>query len=671
MAGPRAEDGITGVLEAGGRVGRDLLDVDWAATPLGPPASWPQSLTSMVGVLVGSRFSMWMAWGPELTFFCNDAYRRDTLGEKYPWALGRPASEVWAEIWPEVGPRVETVMSTGEATWDEALMLFLERSGYTEETYHTFSYSPLRDDDGSIAGMLCVVSEDTERVIGERRLRTLRDLGADAASLRTEPEFLEIASRTLARSDQSLPFALVYLLEEDGRTVRLAASAGMPAGHGAAPPSLDPFDAAAVWPAGDALDGRLTIVDDLPGRFADLPSGGWSEPPLQAALVPLQQQGTTRPVGFLVTALNRYGAFDDDYRAFVTLVAGHLGAGLSSARAYDAERARAEALAELDRAKTAFFTNVSHELRTPLTLMLGPAEDALADADAPLAPDQRRRVEVVARNGQRMLKLVNTLLDFSRVESSAESARFEPVDLARYTNELASMFESATTRAGLTLDVQTADIGEPVFVDHEMWAKIVFNLLSNALKHTWEGGITVRVDGDGERARLAVTDTGIGIEPAEQTRLFDRFHRVLGARSRSHEGSGIGLALVAELSALHGGSVGVTSTPGRGSTFTVSVPLGTRHLPEAQVIAEPAESIAVERHARTSSPRRCGGSRRRPRAPRAAPAGRTARGCSSSTTTATCASTSPRSCRPTTPSRPHRTAPPRSSSPWPTRRTSC
>src|SRR3954452_4216776 len=167
------------VFAGGGDVGRVLAGVPWESTPLGPSDEWPQSLRTAVSILLSSKFSMWMAWGEELTFFCNDAYRRDTLGRKYPWALGRPAGEVWAEIWQDIGPRIDRVLATGKASWDEALLLFLGRSGYTEESYHTFSYSPLRDDDGTVVGMLCVVSEETERVIGERRMATLRDLGSD------------------------------------------------------------------------------------------------------------------------------------------------------------------------------------------------------------------------------------------------------------------------------------------------------------------------------------------------------------------------------------------------------------------------------------------------------------------------------------------------------------
>src|SRR3954469_22480666 len=279
------EPNALAALRTGGEVGADLLAVDWAATPLGPPGVWPRSLASIVQVLLSSRFSMWMAWGRELTFFCNDAYRRDTLGKKYPWALGRPASEVWAEIWPDIGPRIETVLRTGEATWDEALLLFLERSGYLEETYHTFSYSPLAGDDGRIEGMLCVVSEDTERVIGERRLATLRDLSAGISAARNEEEVLAAARTHLDADQRSLPFALVYLLDEEGMP-RLAAASGIAAEHPASAPWW-PFDA--------------ELVEALDERFTDLPSGAWENPPRQALVLPLGQH-----LGYLVAGLTPY-----------------------------------------------------------------------------------------------------------------------------------------------------------------------------------------------------------------------------------------------------------------------------------------------------------------------------------------------------------------------------
>ncbi|MEU6271927.1 SpoIIE family protein phosphatase [Streptomyces populi] len=568
-----------GVFAAEAKVGKDLARVDWAATPLGEPESWPQSLKTAVSILLSSKFAMWMAWGPELTFFCNDAYRRDTLGQKYPWALGRPSSEVWAEIWADIGPRIDTVLTTGEATWDEALLLFLERSGYTEESYHTFSYSPLHDDDGTVVGMLCVVSEDTERVIGERRMATLRDLGSDPSVVRTEQEMLDFVGEQLARNPRDLPFTLTYLFQDDG-SARLAVASGIAAGHLAAIDNL-PAGSEALWPTAAAGRGESTEVRLDAARFAQLPSGAWEEAPERALVAPLLQQGGA-PYGFMVAGLNRYRALDEVYRGFVELVAGRVATGVASARGYQAQQRRAEELAELDRAKTAFFSNISHEFRTPLTLIMGPLQELQDElADAP--PRVRQELEVIHRNGLRLGKLVNTLLDFSRIEAGRMQATYEPVDLAMVTGELASVFRSAIDRAGLDFHVECTPLPEPVYVDRSMWEKVVLNLLSNALKFTFDGSIRVTVHADGHQAVMNIADTGIGVAAEEMPRLFERFHRIENARSRSNEGSGIGLALVKELVGLHGGTITADSAPGQGTCFTIRLPFGSAHLPDDAV----------------------------------------------------------------------------------------
>lgn len=561
-------------------VGRDLSAVDWSATPLGPPSTWPQSLRTAVSILLSSRFPMWMAWGPQLTFFCNAAYRRDTLGRKYPWALGRPASEVWAEIWPDIGPRIDRVLSTGEATWDAGLLLFLERSGYSEETYHTFSYSPLRDESGGVVGMLCVVSEDTQRVIGERRMATLRDLGSDPSVVRTERQMLDFSAQQLDRNPYDLPFTLTYLFDERG-DARLAGTSGIAPGHPAAPETLR-AQGLSVWPVDEPARGQ-TVLTEVDGESLRLPHGAWSEPPTQAMVVPLLAEGAT-PVGFLVAALNRHRRLDAAYRGFVELVAGHIAAGILSARSYRAQQERAEELAELDRAKTTFFSNISHEFRTPLTLILGPVADLRASASG-LDDRARGELELVHRNALRLAKLVNTLLDFSRIQAGRMQARFEPVDLAAVTAELASVFRSAIDRAGLDFTVDCPPLPEPVYVDRDMWEKVVLNLLSNALKFTFDGAITVRVRSDGPDAVITVSDTGIGVPAAEMPKLFERFHRIETARARSSEGSGIGLALVRELVALHGGSISADSQEGIGTTFTVRLPFGAAHLPADDIVA--------------------------------------------------------------------------------------
>ncbi|WP_431936582.1 SpoIIE family protein phosphatase [Micromonospora sp. RP3T] len=564
------------VFAVDGEIGPDLARVDWSTHPLGQPDGWPQSLRTAVRILLSSRFPMWMAWGPELTFFCNAAYRRDTLGRKYPWALGRPANEVWAEIWADIGPRIDTVLRTGEATWDEGLLLFLERAGYREETYHTFSYSPLRDDDGTLVGMLCVVSEETERVIGERRMATLRDLGSDPSVIRTEQETLAFAGRQLGRNAQDLPFTLTYLFGDEG-DARLAEATGFAVGHPAAPATLSLDDPDAVWPARAVTEGDLVRVPLDSVAHHDLPTGAWPDPPTEALLVPLRQQGGT-PYGFLVAGLNRYRALDDGYRGFVELTAGHVATGIASARSYQAQQRRAEELAELDRAKTAFFSNISHEFRTPLTLIMGPVDELrgrLRDADGPI----REELEVIRRNGLRLGKLVNSLLDFSRIEAGRMQARYQPVDLAAVTADLASVFRSAIERAGLTFEVDCPPLPEPVHIDPGMWEKVVLNLLSNALKFTFDGTVRVELRAEHGQAVLRVVDTGIGVAEEEMPRLFERFHRIENARSRSDEGSGIGLALVKELVTLHGGSITASSTVCRGTAFTVRLPFGDAHLP--------------------------------------------------------------------------------------------
>src|SRR6185295_1598776 len=330
-------------------------------------------------------------------------------------------------------------------------------------------------------------------------------------------------------------------------------------------------------PALAAGAGHATVVYDLASRFGAVPPGPWSDPPAEALVLPIPSTIQRGPAGVLVLGISSRIALDEGYAAFAELATAQVAAAVADAGAYEAERRRAEALAELDRAKTAFFSNVSHEFRTPLTLMLGPLAEALARTDLPAAAAEE--LGVAQRNALRLQKLVNTLLDFSRIEAGRVQAAYEPADLAAYTAELASCFRSAVERAGLGLSVDCPPLGQPVYVDRDMWEKIVLNLLSNAFKHTFEGEIAVALRPGGDHAELVVRDTGVGI-PAEQLpHVFERFHRVPSARSRTHEGTGIGLALVRELARLHGGTVEVASGEGEGAVFTVRVPFGADHLP--------------------------------------------------------------------------------------------
>ncbi|MBD2103042.1 ATP-binding protein [Leptolyngbya sp. FACHB-261] len=577
------------VLAKGGGMAERISCFDWSKTTLGPMATWPQSLKSLVKTLLASRYPMVLTWGPELIQFYNDAYSQ-LIGDKHPAALGLDIRITLAEAWDTLGPMIEEVMATGVANWLPALMLVMERSGYREESYFSVSHAPAEDDSGQIVGMLAVCSEVTQQILGERRLRLLRDLAAKAGETRSvEATCLDIVA-AIAAHPLDVPFALLYLHEPDGKTLRLHGAVGLPVGEAASPQLVDLRSGQnQIRPLERACAGETVLVEAVDEHLA-VAGGPWQELVHSALVMPIASSRQAEPLGVLIAGVSPNRALDEGYRSFYELLVGQVSVLVRNAQAYEEERQRAEALAELDRAKTTFFSNVSHEFRTPLTLMLGPAEDALADSEAPLPPQQRQRVEVLHRNSLRLLKLVNTLLDFSRIEADRVQAVYEPTDLATLTADLASVFRSAIERAGLRLVVNCPALPEPVHVDREMWEKIVLNLLSNAFKFTLEGEITVGLHWAGEAVELAVRDTGTGIPQQELPHLFDRFHRVQGAQGRTYEGSGIGLSLVQELVHLHGGTVEVISVLGEGSTFTVSIPTGTAHLPSERINA--ARSLA-------------------------------------------------------------------------------
>jgi len=432
---------IDALFASGGEMGALMRALDWSHTAVGLPSTWPQSLKTAVRIILTSRFAMFVWWGPELVNLYNDPYRA-FLGIKHPAALGKSAREAWAEIWDQIGTRADAVLLRGESTYDESLLLLMERHGYREETYFTFSYSPLPDDEGNVGGLFCAVTEETEQVIGERRLRLLREIASAMAESRTPGQVCELAATCLRNAGRDLPFTLIYLLSEDGRTLTKAAETGFAGDHKAAPVSV-PLHAGdhAVWPFQQVLgSGQPVVVDDLTSRFDDIPKGEWREATNCAILLPIAQLGQRRPSGVFVAGLNAHRKFTDDYRGFVSLLVNQIAAAIANAVAYETERRRAEALAELDRAKTQFFSNVSHEFRTPLTLMLGPLEEVLSQAGESLSPEQREQLVVARRNALRLLKLVNSLLDFSRLEAGRVEAVYEPTDLCQLTDDVSSVF---------------------------------------------------------------------------------------------------------------------------------------------------------------------------------------------------------------------------------------
>ena len=568
----------------GGEMGALMRSHDWSQTSLGAVKHWSQSLKTAVRIMLTSRQAMFVWWGEDLINFYNDAYRA-ILGGKHPDALGKPAAYVWREIWDQVSPRAESALFKNEGTYDEALLLIMERNGYPEETYYTFSYSPVPDDDGSTGGIICANTDDTARIIGERQLALLKELAARTADARTFDAACTLSASCLEMNLYDLPFALIYLIDPDSQCAVLTGASGIERSHPIVSEAIA-LTTDSVWHVAEVLKtSEPYLISHLESHFAPLPTGAWDRPPHQAVVIPIAPSGRTGKSGLLVAGINPFRLFDDNYRGFLNLVSAQIAASIANAQAYEEERKRAEALAELDRAKTTFFSNISHEFRTPLTLMLGPLDETLNRLQGQLPTSDWEELQMVQRNGQRLLKLVNTLLDFSRIEAGRVQAVYEPTDLAAFTAELASVFRSAIEQAGLQFIVTCEPLSEPVYIDREMWEKIVLNLLSNAFKFTFTGAIAITLQQVQNQVHLIVRDTGIGIPAGELPRLFERFHRIEGARGRTQEGSGIGLALVQELTRLHGGQVQVTSVEGEGTTFTISIPTGTAHLSSDRIQA--------------------------------------------------------------------------------------
>ena len=568
--------------------GTGAVILEWPH-PVGSVAMWPHSLRAAVSVMLASGFPTLIMWGTEGTQLYNDACRSVLGATKPQTAFGQRPSRCWAEICDTLlEPMFQQVMSGGKPVWIEELMLVVDRNGYFEEAYFTFSCGAIRDETGDPIGMLASFVETTARVLSERRLRMLGELAAHASSARTPDVTCRNIASTLETHENDIPFFLMYLVDSDGRNARLCASTGVApdaspqvvALSGSADPEL-------VWPiARVTRTGQAEECGDLRFLAGSLSGGPWSEDAQTALAVPIVSGGHGTPIGVLVAGISPRRALDDDYGAFLSLVATQIGTALGNARSYEAERQRGDAMAALDRAKTAFFTRISDEFRKPLTLMLGPAGDLLAGAHGRLSGDQHEQIAVLHANATHLLKLADTLHAFLRIEAGRVEPRFEPTDLAAFTLELAGVFRSAVDRAGLAFTIDCQPLDEPVYVDRDMWEKIVLNLISNALKFTLRGHIEVILRRAGAYSELVVSDTGTGIAAEHIPHLFRRFYRIPDAHGRSEEGSGLGLALVDEFVRIHGGSVNVTSEPGTGTSFTIRLLMGEAHLPADRIMRD-------------------------------------------------------------------------------------
>lgn len=567
-------------LSGGGEMGKLIRSMDWSTTALGPVETWPQSLRTSVSLCLSSTFPILIAWGPETIQIYNDSYR-PICGAKHPESMGQNFRICWETALPVVGDAFSRG-EQGEGTYINDQRMFLDRYGYLEEAFMTFSFAPIRDESGGVGGIFHPITETTVKMLSGRRTQALRDLGAVLGKAKSIDDIVEITLSKYIDYQLDIPFLLIYQLEHSTQTAQLTGVAGLPAGTALTEQSVNLDSTPGSWPfAGVRATGQMLQVDDLKERFGHFNCEPYPEAPVNAVLLPIKISGQEDLFGFMVAGVSARRALDTDYLNFYEQLANTYNTAVSNVYAYEQEQKRAEALAEIDRSKTAFFSNVSHEFRTPLTLMLGPLEDLLNRTSLPA--DIKAPVESTHRNALRLLKLVNNLLDYSRVEAGRAQAVYQQLNLTELTEDLASSFRSIIEKAGMELVVVTEPLKNRAYVDRQMWEKIVLNLLSNAFKYTLKGTIRVSIKQEGNFAVLSVTDTGVGIPEKELPHMFERFHRIENSAGRTHEGTGIGLSLVNELVHLHGGEIAVDSTEGVGTTFTIKIPLGKAHLPQEHV----------------------------------------------------------------------------------------
>ena len=541
-------------------MGRRFAEFDWTAHPLGSPQSWPTEMRSVVAMVLTSSFPivLWLDTD-ELFLIYNDAYI-PILSDRHPAALGQRGQYAWWDVWEPVQPMLAGVIETGEATWSRDLMLPILTAGRRRERYFTFTYSPLVGEDGATFGIICPSYETTERVLSERRLELLNAVAAEVMDTNTIDDVLRAAVSACDKQPADVPFVAAYVGDSETGDVSLRAATRSV--RPVLPTTLATLTKSVAVPRARS---EAQIIDNVAAVIEGVDEALGDGCPDHALLLPL---GEGPAAGALLVGTNPLSQLDDQYVGFCQLLADRLSSAMASAVSYEQQRRRADALAELDHAKTAFLTNVSHEFRTPLTLLLGPLEDALSDS----SPDSaiEGQLSIARRNAGRLQRLVDSLLDFSRIEAGRATANLLCTDVGALTSHIASSFAELCERAGLELILDcrpaVADI------DPGMWETIVLNLLSNAVKYTQAGSVTVTARSDASFCRIVVRDTGVGIAEADLKRLGERFFRADDAHGRSVEGTGIGLSLVQGLVELQHGTLEFDSKLGRGTAVTIRLP---------------------------------------------------------------------------------------------------
>jgi len=528
------------------------------------------------------------------------------LLDKHPQTFGQPAEEVWPLLWGQLKPLALRCLQ-GDSVFHSNDLLLYQRNdrGHFVEKYHTWSYVPIRDETG-IVGLYNMSLDMTEKVLLERRSETARRLVETVPFVYTKRRFFEVLVDVLEENPMDVPFAICYSVHQDGdkdTTLILESTLGVPDCHQCAPstikvalPATGPalrsgssdgdtgerrfsyqtsYDRTA-WPIARALATRqCVVVDDCSELIAGLPVRQWEQLPDAAIVVPIASPGAGPahpPRAVLILGLNIHATFDTAYLDWIQLLRGHLVTAYNSVLAFEGEVAQRLEREKLERAKTAWFRGAAHEFRTPLTLIAGPLEDALDSVQGP--HPQRTAIMQAYRNVKRLQRLVTTLLDFTRIEAGRLTPSFAPLDLGQFVIDISLLFQPAAERLGIRFELDIEESEGVVCFDPVLLEMALSNLLSNSLKYTDAGSLSVKLTYGDSFADVSITDTGVGIPADEVDRVTDMYHRTPDAVQSDTVGSGIGLSLAKEIVRLHGGDLIIrsdTAGPSRGSTFTARI----------------------------------------------------------------------------------------------------
>lgn len=579
-----------------GEMGKRIQEYDWSQSELGPIETWPSFLINGLNLMLSSPLPMSLLWGPNSIIFYNDA-SIPNMGANHPSCFAQTLKTAFCEIFSNLQPTIDNVFKNGTSSLFEE-KLFLTRNNFKQECYFIWSSFPLYDEAGTIVGVINQVLETTKRVLSERRMELLRELATKMINCRTIEESLEKMKQIFNQHKHDIPFSLFYTHDKDKNQLLLRKFSGFNECNSI--PFFIPKcinissneDQKEENHANSELSNLMKkyylkkenyLIEDLEQKYGSFLGEIYEESPKSAFLSPIisQEQGNLAK-GLLIIGVIPRRQIDYDYREFLELISLQVSRSIDASEIHELKSKQIEMLDRLDKSKTIFFNNVSHEFRTPLTLMINPLEDSLIDTKDILSAQQYERQKLIHFNSLRLLKLVNALLDFSRIEEDRMKVIFEPTNLSSLTNELTNMFKSSIENVGLEFILDIPDYQDLVYVDREIYEKILFNLLSNALKFTLEGSITVRLRKIEElhQMQLIVEDTGVGIPENEIDHIFERFYRVEGSKRRTYEGTGIGLSLLKELVKVHQGTIKVESKLEKGTKFIISFPLGISHLPK-------------------------------------------------------------------------------------------